>query len=84
MMTLYPALRSSREVCDPMKPRPPVTRMKVSLEFKGETWFRTADTIISESESGVVIEEEKDELSDNVDEDRELERRDIMCSAERM
>lgn len=79
MMTLYPALRSSREVCDPMKPRPPVTRMKLSLEFKGEIWFPT-DPIISESESGVIIEEEKDKLSDNVDEERELERRDIMCN----
>jgi hypothetical protein len=56
--------------------------MKLSLEFKGETWFPT-DAITSESESGVVIEEEKDELSDKVDEDRELERRDIMCNVER-
>ena len=75
MMTLYPAFKSSSEVCEPMNPRPPVTRMKLSLAPNGKTLF--PKDLASESESGVVMEE-REELSDKVDEDRELERRDMM------
>lgn len=75
MMTLYPAFKSSSEVCEPMNPRPPVTRMKLSLAPNGQTLFLKDP--VSESESGVVIEE-REELSDKVDEDRELESRDMM------
>ena len=75
MMTLYPAFKSSSEVCEPMKPRPPVTRMKLSLAPNGKTLLPKG--LASESESGVVMEE-REELSDKVDEDRELERRDMM------
>ena len=75
MMTLYPAFKSSSEVCEPMNPRPPVTRMKLSLVPNGKTLF--PKDLASESESGVVTEE-REELSDKVDEDLELERRDMM------
>jgi hypothetical protein len=58
-----------------MKPRPPVTRMKLSLASNGQTLFLRDP--FSESESGVVMVE-REELSDKVDEDRELESRDMM------
>ena len=52
-----------------------MTRMKLSLAPNGKALFLKDPA--SESESGVVMED-REELSDKVDEDRELERRDMM------
>ena len=52
-----------------------MTRMKLSLAPNGKTLLPKG--LASESESGVVMEE-REELSDKVDEDRELESRDMV------